>query len=151
MEVIKAHLSRIEALEPKLNSFITPLPDQAMADARKAEKEIQAGRYLGPLHGIPFGLKDLFYAQGIRNTSGSKLFDHFIPDFDSTIAFRLKEAGAILLGKLNLHPFAYGTTGENEEYGDMHNPWNLALITGGSCVGTRGAGAFSLSSRSVWM
>jgi aspartyl-tRNA(Asn)/glutamyl-tRNA(Gln) amidotransferase subunit A len=118
VEAIKAHLSRIEALEPKLNSFITLLPDQAMAAARKAEEEIQAGRYLGPLHGIPFGLKDLYYVKGIRNTSGSKIFDHFIPDFDSTIALRLKEAGAILLGKLNLHPFAYGATGENEEGSD---------------------------------
>jgi aspartyl-tRNA(Asn)/glutamyl-tRNA(Gln) amidotransferase subunit A len=139
VEAIKAHLSRIEALEPKLNSFITLLPDQAMAAARKAEEEIQAGRYLGPLHGIPFGLKDLYYVKGIRNTSGSKIFDHFIPDFDSTIALRLKEAGAILLGKLNLHPFAYGATGENEEYGHMHNPWNPALITGGSSGGSGSA------------
>jgi len=139
VEVVEAHLARIEALEPKLNSFITLLPDQAMAAARKAEKEIQSGRYLGPLHGIPFGLKDLFYAKGVRNTSGSKIFDHFIPNFDSTIALRLKEAGAILLGKLNLHPFAYGTTGENEEYGHMHNPWNPALITGGSSGGSGSA------------
>jgi aspartyl-tRNA(Asn)/glutamyl-tRNA(Gln) amidotransferase subunit A len=139
VEVTNAHLSRIDALEPKLNSFITLLPDQAMAAARKAEKEIQSGRYLGPLHGIPFGLKDLFYAKGVRNTSGSKIFDHFIPNFDSTIALRLKEAGAVLLGKLNLHPFAYGTTGENEEYGHMHNPWNPALIAGGSSGGSASA------------
>jgi aspartyl-tRNA(Asn)/glutamyl-tRNA(Gln) amidotransferase subunit A len=139
VEVIEAHLSRINALEPTLNSFITFLPDQALAAARQAEKEIQAGRYLGPLHGIPFGLKDLYYVKGIRNTSGSKIYDHFVPDFDSTIALRLKEAGAILLGKLNLHPFAYGTTGENEEYGHMHNPWNPALITGGSSGGSGSA------------
>jgi len=139
VEVIKAHLSRIDSLEPTLNSFITLLPDQAMAAARNAEKEIQAGRCLGPLHGIPFGLKDLYYVKGVRNTSGSKIFDHFIPDFDSTIALRLKEAGAILLGKLNLHPFAYGPTGENEEYGHMHNPWNPALIAGGSSGGSGSA------------
>jgi len=139
VEVVKAHLSRIEALEPKLNSFITLLPEQAIASARHAEKEIQAGRYLGPLHGIPLGLKDLFYVKGIRNTSGSKIFDHFIPDFDSTIGQRLKEAGAILLGKLNMHPFAYGPTGENEEYGHMHNPWNPALIAGGSSGGSGSA------------
>ena len=139
VEVMEAHLSRINALEPTLNSFITLLPDQALAAARQAEKEIQAGRYLGPLHGIPFGLKDLFYVKGIRNTSGSKIYDHFVPDFDSTIALRLKEAGAILVGKLNLHPFAYGTTGENEEYGHMHNPWNPALITGGSSGGSGSA------------
>jgi aspartyl-tRNA(Asn)/glutamyl-tRNA(Gln) amidotransferase subunit A len=139
VEVIEVHLSRIDALEPKLNSFITLLPDRAMAEARRAEKEIQAGRYLGPLHGIPFGLKDLFYIKGIRNTSGSKIFDHFSPHFDSTIARRLKEAGAILLGKLNLHPFAYGITGENEEYGHMHNPWNPSLIAGGSSGGSGSA------------
>ncbi len=139
VEVVKAHLRRIEALEPKLNSFITLLPEQAIAAARQAEKEIQAGRYLGPLHGIPFGLKDLFYVKGIRNTSGSKIFDRFIPDFESTIARRLKESGAILLGKLNLHPFAYGPTGENEEYGHMHNPWNPALIAGGSSGGSASA------------
>jgi len=139
VEVVEAHLSRIEALEPKLNSFITLLPEQAMSAARHAEKEIQSGRYLGPLHGIPLGLKDLFYVKGIRNTSGSKIFDRFIPDFNSTIALRLKEAGAILLGKLNLHPFAYGPTGENEEYGHMHNPWNPALIAGGSSGGSGSA------------
>jgi aspartyl-tRNA(Asn)/glutamyl-tRNA(Gln) amidotransferase subunit A len=139
VEVVEAHLSRINALEPKLNSFITLLPDHAIAAAQQAEKDIQVGRYLGLLHGIPFGLKDLFYVKGIRNTSGSKIFDHFIPDFDSTIALRLKEAGAILLGKLNLHPFAYGVTGENEEYGHMHNPWNPALITGGSSGGSGSA------------
>jgi aspartyl-tRNA(Asn)/glutamyl-tRNA(Gln) amidotransferase subunit A len=139
VEVIEAHLSRIDALEPKLNSFITLLPDGAMAAARRAEKEILTGRYLGPLHGIPFGLKDLFYVKGVRNTSGSKIFDHFSPHFDSTIARRLKEAGAILLGKLNLHPFAYGITGENEEYGHMHNPWNPSLIAGGSSGGSGSA------------
>jgi aspartyl-tRNA(Asn)/glutamyl-tRNA(Gln) amidotransferase subunit A len=141
VEIIEAHLSRIEALEPTLNSFITLLSEQAMAAAQKAEKEIQGGKYLGPLHGVPVGLKDLYYAKGIRNTSGSKIFDRFIPDFDSTIALRLKEAGAILLGKLNLHPFAYGTTGENEEYGHTHNPWNPALITGGSSGGSGSAAA----------
>lgn len=139
VEVTEAHLSRIENLEPTLNSFITFLPDHAMAAARQAENEIRSGRYLGPLHGIPFGLKDLYYVKGIRNTSGSKIYDRFIPDFDSTIAFRLKRAGAVFLGKLNLHPFAYGVTGENEEYGDMHNPWNPALIAGGSSGGSGSA------------
>jgi len=141
VEVARAYLSRIEALEPRLNSFITFLPDHALAAATQAEREIQAGRYLGPLHGLPFGLKDIYYVRGIRNTSGSKLFDHFIPDFDSTIAVRLRQAGAILLGKLNLHPFAYGATGENLEYGHMHNPWNPALIAGGSSGGSASATA----------
>lgn len=139
LELVEAHLTRIESLEPKLNSFITFLPEQAIENAKALEKEIQEGKYRGALHGIPFGLKDLYYVKGIRNTSGSKLFDNFIPQFDSTVALKLKKAGAILLGKLNLHPFAYGVTGENEEYGHMHNPWNLNLITGGSSGGNGSA------------
>jgi aspartyl-tRNA(Asn)/glutamyl-tRNA(Gln) amidotransferase subunit A len=141
VEIVKAHLNRIESLEPILNSFITLLADQAMEAARQAEKEIQAGRYRGPLHGIPLGLKDLFYTRGIRTTSGSKIFDTFIPNVDGTVVTKLKEAGTILLGKLNMHPFAYGPTGENQEYGHMHNPWNPELITGGSSGGSGSAAA----------
>ena len=139
VEIVEACLSRIESVEPALNSFITLLPDQALAAARKAEKEILAGRLRGPLHGIPIGLKDLFHLKGVRTTSGSMIYDRFVPDSDSTLAARLKEAGAIFLGKLNLHPFAYGVTGENDEYGPMHNPWNTALITGGSSGGSGSA------------
>jgi len=141
VEVVKAHLARVEALEPALNSFITLLPEQAMEEARVAEHEIESGQYRGPLHGIPIGLKDLFYVKGVRNTSGSKIFDHFIPDYDSTLALKLREAGAILLGKLNLHQFAYGPTGENPDYGNMHNPWDTERIPGGSSGGSASATA----------
>lgn len=141
VEVVRAHLSRIDALEPTLNSFITVVPDRALASARQAEAEIQAGRYRGPLHGIPLGLKDLYYVKGVRNTSGSRIFDDYVPDFDCTIAARFKEAGAILLGKLNLSPFAMGPTGENPDYGHMHNPWNPELIAGGSSGGSGSAAA----------
>jgi aspartyl-tRNA(Asn)/glutamyl-tRNA(Gln) amidotransferase subunit A len=141
VEVVKVQLARIDALEPTLNSFITLMADQAMEDARKAEREILAGQYRGPLHGIPLGLKDLFYVRGFRNTSGSKVLNRFVPDFDSTITSKLKEAGAILLGKLNLHQFAYGTTGENPDYGPTHNPWNPEQITGGSSGGSGSATA----------
>jgi aspartyl-tRNA(Asn)/glutamyl-tRNA(Gln) amidotransferase subunit A len=141
VEVVEAHLTRIEAVEPDLNSFITLLAEQAMKRAKEAEREIQAGRTRGPLHGIPIGLKDLFYVKGVRNTSGSKIFDRFIPDYDSTVALRLREAGAILLGKLNLHQFAYGPTGENPDYGNMHNPWSLERIPGGSSGGSASATA----------
>jgi len=141
VDVVKAHLTRIEAFEPALNSFITLLPEQAMGEAREAEREIQAGQYRGPLHGIPIGLKDVFQVKGVRNTSGSKIFDHFVPDFDSTVALKLKEAGAILLGKLNLNQFSYGTTGENPDYGNMHNPWELDRVTGGSSGGAASATA----------
>ena len=141
VEVVEAHLARIEATEPTLNSFITLLPEQAMADAKIAEQEIQTGNNRGPLHGIPITLKDLYYVKGVRNTSGSKIFHDFVPDFDSTIASRLKDAGTIILGKTNIHQFAYGITGENPDYGDMHNPWNTERITGGSSGGSASAAA----------
>ena len=136
VEVVEAHLARIEATEPALNSFITLLAEQALADAKTADEEIQAGNYRGPLHGIPITLKDLYYVKGVRNTSGSKIFHDFVPDFDSTITTKLRDAGTIILGKTNTHQFAYGITGENPDYGDMHNPWNPERITGGSSGGS---------------
>ena len=141
VEVIEAHLARIDATEPTLNSFITLLPEQAKAEARKAEQEIQSGTYKSPLHGIPVGLKDLYYVKGVRNTAGCRIFDEFVPDFDCTVAARFKEAGAILLGKLNMHQFAYGPTGENPDYGNMHNPWDPQRISGGSSGGSGSAAA----------
>jgi aspartyl-tRNA(Asn)/glutamyl-tRNA(Gln) amidotransferase subunit A len=141
VEVIDAHLARIEATEPVLNSFITLLPDEARAAARRAESDIQRGNYRGPLHGIPVGLKDLYNTAGVRTTSGSKIFDNFLPQDDCTVATRFREAGAILLGKLNMHQFAYGPTGENPDYGHMHNPWDPELVTGGSSGGSGSAAA----------
>ena len=141
VDIIDAHLARIEATEPMLNSFITLLPEEARAAARRAEREIQSGNYKGPLHGIPVALKDLFNTGGIRTTSGSRIFDNFIPERDCTVAARFHQAGAILLGKLNMHQFAYGPTGENPDYGHMHNPWDLDLITGGSSGGSGSAAA----------
>ena len=141
VEVIDAHLARIEATEPVLNSFITLLPDEARAAARRAEADIQAGKYRGPLHGIPVGLKDLFNTAGVRTTSGSKIFDNFIPTEDCTVATKFREAGSILLGKLNMHQFAYGPTGENPDYGHMHNPWDPDRVTGGSSGGSGSAAA----------
>ena len=141
VDIIDAHLARIEATEPMLNSFITLLPEEARAAARRAEREIQSGNYKGPLHGIPVALKDLFNTGGVRTTSGSRIFDNFIPERDCTVAARFHQAGAILLGKLNMHQFAYGPTGENPDYGHMHNPWDLDLITGGSSGGSGSAAA----------
>ncbi|MEO2142156.1 MAG: amidase [bacterium] len=141
VEIIEAHLTRIDATEPVLNSFITLLADQARKAARKAEKDIQAGRYKGPLHGIPVALKDLYNTGGVRTTSGSRIFDTFIPTEDCTVAAKFHQAGAILLGKLNMHQFAYGPTGENPDYGHMHNPWNPDMVTGGSSGGSGSAAA----------
>ena len=139
VEVVDAHLARINATEPVLNSFITLLPEAAQAAARRAESEIQAGKYRGPLHGIPVGLKDLYNTAGVRTTSGSKIFDNFVPGEDCTVAARLLQAGAILLGKLNMHPLAYGPTGENSDYGHMHNPWDPEVVAGGSSGGSGSA------------
>ncbi len=139
VEVVDAHLARINATEPVLNSFITLLPEAAQAAARRAESEIQAGKYRGPLHGIPVGLKDLYNTAGVRTTSGSKIFDNFVPQQDCTVAERLLQAGAILLGKLNMHPLAYGPTGENSDYGHMHNPWDPEVVAGGSSGGSGSA------------
>ena len=141
VEVVTAHLDRIQATDGVLNSFITLLPEQALAAARRAESQIQSGHYRGPLHGIPVGLKDLFNTAGVKTTSGSRILDNFIPDQDCTVASRFQQAGAILLGKLNMHQFAYGPTGENPDYGHMHNPWDPERYTGGSSGGSGSATA----------
>ncbi len=148
VEIIDAHLARIEAIEPVLNSFITLLAEESRTAARQAEKDIQAGRYKGPLHGIPVGLKDLYNTAGVRTTSGSKIFDNFIPEEDCTVAAKFHQAGAILLGKLNMHQFAYGPTGENPDYGHMHNPWNPDRVTGGSSGSAAAAGQCTITTGS---
>ena len=141
VEVVEACLARIEETEPTLNSFITLAPEQARDAARRAEAEIGRGNYRGPLHGIPVGLKDLFNTAGVKTTSGTRIYDNFVPDEDCTVATRFGQAGAILLGKLNMHPLAFGPTGENGDYGHMHNPWNPERITGGSSGGSGSAAA----------
>ena len=141
VDVVESCLARIEATEPTLNSFITLLPEAARAAARRAEAEITRGNYRGPLHGIPVGLKDLFETAGVRTTSGTRLYDNYVPAQDCTVAARFRAAGAILIGKLNMHPLAFGPTGENGDYGHMHNPWNPERITGGSSGGSGSAAA----------
>ncbi len=141
VEVVQAHLERIEATEATLNSFITRPGEESLEAARRAETEIAAGEYRGVLHGVPVGLKDLYYVKGMPNTSGSRIFDDFVPDYDGASAASLKEAGAILMGKLNLHQFAFGPTGHNADYGHMHNPWDVERVAGGSSGGSGSAAA----------
>ncbi len=141
VEVVQAHLERIEATEDTLNSFITRPGEEALEAARRAEAEIAAGDYRGVLHGVPVGLKDLYYVAGVPNTAGSRIFDDFVPDHDGASAESLKEAGAILMGKLNLHQFAFGPTGHNADYGHMHNPWDTERVAGGSSGGSGSAAA----------
>lgn len=142
-EVTRAYLERIENHDNRINAFITLLKQKAIRDARKAENEILKGEYRGPLHGIPFAAKDLFFTKGIRTTCGSKILADFIPKYDATVIERLFSAGAILLGKLNMHEFAYGTTSVNPHFGAVRNPWNPKKITGGSSGGSAAALAAS--------
>jgi len=145
VEVIEAYLERIETYDKKINAFITLLPRQAMTAARRAEKEILKGRYIGPLHGIPFAAKDLFFAKGIRNTCGSKILADFVPKYNAAVIEKLSSAGAILLGKLNMHEFAFGPTSVNPHYGPVHNPWDQQRVSGGSSGGSAAALASSFA------
>ena len=144
IELTQAHLERIQLLDKRLNCFITVTPELALQQARQAEMEIQHGDYKGALHGIPLALKDLYESQGIRTTAGSTFFADYIPESDAAVVQRLKEAGAVLLGKLNMHEIALGVTNENPHYGDCCNPWDLTHITGGSSGGNAAALAAGL-------
>lgn len=137
-ELLAAHLVRIEKLDGGLNSFVTII-DTAADAARSAEAEIQRGKYRGPLHGVPIALKDLFATEGVRTAAGSLLMKDFIPDTDSTVAQRFKEAGAINIGKLQMDEFAMGATSVNPHDGPARNPWNTDCITGGSSGGSAAA------------
>ena len=139
VELVEAHLERIEQTDERLNSFVTLLADEARSAAADAESAIQGGGYLGPLHGIPIGLKDLYYTKGVRTTVGSKIMGDFIPDYDAAVTERFRNAGAILLGKLQMHEFALGATSENPHHGPARNPWDTTRITGGSSGGSGSA------------
>ena len=136
VELVEAHIKRIEQTDESLNSFITLLAEEATAAASSAESEIQGGYYRGPLHGIPIGLKDLYYTKGIRTTIGSKIMRDFIPDYDAAVTERFRDAGAVLMGKLQMHEFALGATSENPHDGPARNPWDTTRITGGSSGGS---------------
>ncbi len=139
VELAQAHLERIEALDGRLNCFITRTPELALEQARAAEAEIGAGRYRGPLHGIPLALKDLYYTKGIRTTAGSAFLSDFVPEEDAVAVQRLAAAGAVMLGKLNMHEWALGLTNENPHYGAVRNPWDLERAPGGSSGGSGAA------------
>ena len=139
VEVLNAVLQRTHAVEPRLNAYITPTFDRAAEDARRAEREIAAGAYRGPLHGVPIGLKDNYWTRGIRTTAGSKLLADFVPDEDATAVARLRAAGAVITGKLNMHELAIGGTTTNPHYGATRNPWALDRIPGGSSGGSAAA------------
>jgi aspartyl-tRNA(Asn)/glutamyl-tRNA(Gln) amidotransferase subunit A len=139
LEVTDACLSRISAENPRLNAFITVLADQARADAKRADLEIAAGRHCGPLHGVPISLKDLIDLKGVSTTAASRVLEHHVATADARVAARLRDAGAIFLGKCNLHEFAFGTTSEDSAYGPVRNPWDPARSAGGSSGGSAAA------------
>ena len=138
-EVTMALLERSEILNPILNAYITVMAEQALADARVAEEEIISGHYRGFLHGVPVGVKDLCATKGVRTTAGSKILADWIPEKDATIINKLREAGAIIIGKTHMHEFAMGAVGTNPHYGHCRNPWDTERIPGGSSSGS-GAG-----------
>ncbi|HEY2548570.1 MAG TPA: amidase, partial [Candidatus Acidoferrum sp.] len=155
VELTKLILARIEELNPQLNAYITVTAEFALAQAKKAESELFAPRGRkghrdrGPLHGIPISLKDNIYTAGIRTTAGSKILKDFVPKQDAAVVAQLNEAGAILLGKTNMHEFAYGVTSNNPHFGPVHNPWDLSRIPGGSSGGSAAAVAAGLCYGSI--
>jgi aspartyl-tRNA(Asn)/glutamyl-tRNA(Gln) amidotransferase subunit A len=145
VEVVRVLLERIEATDYKnLGAFITVTGERALEKAARAEEEIAAGRYRGPLHGVPLGLKDLIYTRDVRTTMGSAFFKDYVPDYSATVALKLEEAGAVLLGKTNTHEFAYGPTGDRSYFGPTRNPHDARRISGGSSGGSGAAVAASL-------
>lgn len=144
VELTQAHIERIEQLNQLLNCFITRTFEAALNSARQAEADIQHGNYRGALHGIPIALKDLYETRGVRTTAGSKFFRNHIPDADCAVVEKLNTAGAINLGKLNLHEIALGVTNDNPHFGAARNPWNTDCITGGSSGGSGAALAAEL-------
>jgi aspartyl-tRNA(Asn)/glutamyl-tRNA(Gln) amidotransferase subunit A len=139
VEITRECLARIEKLNPRLNAFITVMTDSALAEAKAAEAEISRGEWRGPLHGIPVALKDLVDTAGVRTTAASALHQNRVPVEDAEVVRRLRAAGAIIVGKNNLHEFAYGGNSLISHFGEMRNPWDAGRITGGSSGGSAAA------------
>ena len=138
-ELTQASLARIHAWNPRLNAMIAVLEDSALSLARTADEQLRAGTDMGPLHGIPIAVKDVFRTRGVRTTVGSKLFQDFIPDNDAAVVERLAAAGAVLVGKTGMHELAYGVTSNNPHFGAIRNPWGKDRIPGGSSGGSGSA------------
>src|SRR5271157_2501271 len=143
VELFDATIRNIHRLQPKLNSFITVSEEEGRKAAARAEEEIRQRHYRGPLHGIPISIKDLFATRGVRTTAGSKVLANWIPDYDATAVAKLHEAGMVMVGKTNMHEFAYGVTNDNPFYGPARNPWDATRVPGGSSGGSGAAVASS--------
>jgi aspartyl-tRNA(Asn)/glutamyl-tRNA(Gln) amidotransferase subunit A len=136
VEVTRECLRRTEELNPRFNAFITVMAESALAEARAGEEEISQGKWRGPLHGIPIALKDLINTAGVRTTSASALHKDRVPTEDAEVVRKLRAAGAVIVGKNNLHEFAYGASSLISHFGDVHNPWDVKRIAGGSSGGS---------------
>ena len=143
-ELTRALLDRIERLNPKINAYVTVLPERAMADAAACDEELSKGTARGPLHGVPVGLKDIFCTKGIRTTCGSRILRDFHPPYDAAVAEKVRASGAVLLGKQNMDEFAMGSSTETSHFGPTLNPWATDRIPGGSSGGTAAAVAAAL-------
>ena len=148
VEATEAYLDRIDAVDGRLNSYITVCREEALDAAREAERAVSRGDDLGPLHGVPFAVKDQFWTEGVLTTGGSALLADFVPEEDSTVVGRLKAAGGILLGKLNMSEFATGNS-FHHPYGTPHNPWDLERNPGTSSSGSGAATAAFLCATSI--
>jgi len=139
VELVRECLEKIDALNPRLNAFITVAADSALEEARQAETDIQSGNWRGPLHGIPIGLKDLIDTAGVRTTAASAVFENRVPEEDAEVVRKLQAAGAVIIGKHNLHEFAYGGSSLISHFGPVRNPVNPEHIAGGSSGGSAAA------------
>lgn len=144
VEVTEAALQRIQNVNPSLNAFITVLPEEALQQAKQAEQEISQNQSRGSLHGIPLGLKDLIYTARVSTTMGSEIYQSYIPETDAAVVEKLKQSGAIVIGKLNTHEFAYGPTGDVSFFGPVRNPYDQKRVSGGSSSGAGAAVATGL-------
>jgi aspartyl-tRNA(Asn)/glutamyl-tRNA(Gln) amidotransferase subunit A len=149
LELTKFVLAKTKKLNPVLNAYVTVTEEVALADAEAAEREIQEGRYRGPLHGVPVSIKDNIATRGIRTTAGSKILSDWIPNYDATVVDKLKAAGAIIIGKTNMHEWASGGTTINPYYGTTFNPWDRTRIPGGSSGGSAASVAAGLCLSSI--
>lgn len=150
-EVTEAVLARMEVLEPHIHAFCTPTPELARSTAADIDRRIAAGEEVGPLAGVPVGIKDLVCTKGVRTASGSVAYKDFVPDEDDIVVERLKDAGAVIIGKTNVPEFGYSGVGHNPVFETTRNPWNLALTPGGSSAGSgaavaSGVGPFAIAS-----